>query len=104
MGAAAVTNRTAKRSRRKASFRLTAAGLCLALAAVLLVAAVSSAKADETAVARGAYLAAAAGCEQCHTDKKEGALPYAGGRRLATAFGIVTTPNITPDRAAGIGG
>jgi len=84
--------------------RLTAAGLRLALAAVLVVAAVSSAKADEAAVARGAYLAAAAGCDQCHTEKKEGARPYAGGRALATEFGVVTTPNITPDRAGGIGG
>ena len=84
--------------------RLTAAGPCLVLAAALAVIAIAPAKADEAAVARGAYLAAAAGCDQCHTDKKEGALAYAGGRRLATEFGVVTTPNITPDRATGIGG
>jgi mono/diheme cytochrome c family protein len=83
--------------------RLTAAGSSLALAAVFAVAAVLPAKADPAAIARGAYLAAAAGCDQCHTDKAEGARPYAGGRRLATEFGVVVTPNITPDRAAGIG-
>jgi mono/diheme cytochrome c family protein len=59
--------------------------------------------ADPDAVARGAYLAAAAGCDQCHTDAKGGGQPYAGGRELATAFGAIATPNITPDRATGIG-
>jgi mono/diheme cytochrome c family protein len=81
-----------------------AAGPYLALAVALAVIASAPAGADEAAVARGGYLAAAAGCDQCHTDKKEGAPAYAGGRRLATEFGVVTTPNITPDRAAGIGG
>ena len=84
--------------------QLTAAGPYLALAAALAVIAAAPARADEAAIARGGYLAAAAGCDQCHTDKKEGAPAYAGGRRLATEFGVVTTPNITPDRAAGIGG
>ncbi len=55
------------------------------------------------AVARGAYLAAAAGCGGCHTDSERGGQAYAGGRRLATAFGIIATPNLTPDRATGIG-
>jgi mono/diheme cytochrome c family protein len=53
--------------------------------------------------ARGAYLAAAAGCDQCHTDGKNGGRPYAGGRALDTAFGTLFTPNITPDRQTGIG-
>jgi mono/diheme cytochrome c family protein len=53
--------------------------------------------------ARGAYLAAAAGCDQCHTDSRNGGRPYAGGRALDTAFGTVVTPNITPDRQTGIG-
>lgn len=61
------------------------------------------ARADEAAVARGAYLAAAAGCGQCHTDSKNGGAPYAGGRVVATAFGTIPTPNITPDVATGIG-
>jgi mono/diheme cytochrome c family protein len=59
--------------------------------------------ADNAAVARGAYLAAAAGCDQCHTDGKSGAA-YAGGRVMDTEFGAIVTPNITPDRATGIGG
>jgi mono/diheme cytochrome c family protein len=56
------------------------------------------------AAARGAYLAAAAGCDACHTDKKNGGRPYAGGRVLKTSFGTLVTPNITPDRRTGIGG
>ena len=52
---------------------------------------------------RGAYLAAAAGCDQCHTDVAGGGRPYAGGRALATPFGTIYTPNITPDQETGIG-
>lgn len=59
--------------------------------------------ADQAAVARGGYLAAAAGCDECHTDSKNGGRPYAGGRRLATRFGFVVTTNITPDKETGIG-
>lgn len=55
-------------------------------------------------MARGAYLAAAAGCDQCHTDTKNGGAGYAGGRPMMTEFGTISTPNITPDAATGIGG
>lgn len=61
-------------------------------------------QAEEAAVQRGAYLAAAAGCDQCHTDKAGHGQPYAGGRPLKTAYGVIPTPNITPDRKTGIGG
>src|ERR1700751_3018234 len=70
--------------------------------AFLLAAAPLAAAADPDAVARGAYLAGAAGCDRCHTDGEHGQ-PYAGGRLLATPFGTIPTPNITPDRATGIG-
>jgi mono/diheme cytochrome c family protein len=53
---------------------------------------------------RGAYLAAAAGCDQCHTDAKNNGRPYAGGRAFETPYGILYSPNITPDRETGIGG
>jgi mono/diheme cytochrome c family protein len=75
----------------------------LALAAAFLLAAAPALAADPAAVARGAYLAEAAGCESCHTDAKHGGPRYAGGREMATAFGIIATPNLTPDRASGIG-
>jgi mono/diheme cytochrome c family protein len=54
-------------------------------------------------VARGAYLANAADCETCHTDKEHHGQPYAGGRALATPFGTFYSPNITPDPETGIG-
>ena len=52
---------------------------------------------------RGQYLAAAGGCLGCHTEEKEKAAPYAGGRALKTPFGIFYGPNITPHPEAGIG-
>jgi len=52
---------------------------------------------------RGSYLAKAAGCVGCHTEAKEGAPAFAGGRALKTPFGTFYGPNITPDPQAGIG-
>lgn len=52
---------------------------------------------------RGGYLAAAGGCLGCHTENKEGAVPYAGGRALHTPFGTFYGPNLTPHPAAGLG-
>jgi mono/diheme cytochrome c family protein len=52
-------------------------------------------------LARGAYLARAGNCMGCHTAR--GGARYAGGRGIATPFGIVYTSNITPDAASGIG-
>jgi mono/diheme cytochrome c family protein len=99
MVAAPATNRSAKRNRLKASLRV-AAGLGLALAAI----GARPANAADAAVARGAYLSAAAGCDQCHTEAKNGGAPYAGGRAMTTEFGTIVAPNITPDKATGIGG
>src|SRR5690348_6539484 len=57
---------------------------------------------DFAAVERGRYLATAADCGSCHTvpgsDK-----PFSGGRPIETPFGVLATPNITPDRETGIG-
>jgi mono/diheme cytochrome c family protein len=67
---------------------------------------VSLATATPTAaqsIARGKYLAEAAGCDQCHTDTEHQGRPYAGGRALETPFGTAWSPNITPDRETGIG-
>jgi mono/diheme cytochrome c family protein len=80
------------------------AGLALTLAGTLAGLPTAPAIADEATVARGAYLAGAAGCDQCHTDSKNGGAPYAGLRPMQTEFGIIATPNITPDAATGIGG
>ena len=54
-------------------------------------------------VKRGEYLAAAGGCVGCHTEKQDGAPPFAGGRALKTPFGTFYGPNITPHPEAGIG-
>ena len=76
-----------------------------ALAAACLLAAAPAIAADPEAdaIARGAYLANAADCEACHTDREHGGQPYAGGRALATPFGTFYSPNITPDPQTGIG-
>ena len=52
-------------------------------------------------IARGAYLALAGNCMACHTAR--GGPAYAGGRAMVTPFGALYAPNITPDRATGIG-
>ncbi len=84
--------------------RLGVSRRALLLAVAFVVSAAAVAVADPASVSRGAYLAAAAGCDNCHTDGKNGGPLYAGGRALVTEFGIITTPNITPDKATGIGG
>ena len=57
----------------------------------------------EGEVQRGEYLARVADCLACHTEDREGAVPYAGGRALKTPFGTFYGPNLTPDRESGIG-
>ena len=52
-------------------------------------------------VAKGAYLARAGNCMNCHT--RQGGEPYAGGRSIESPFGIVYSSNLTPDRTHGIG-
>ena len=52
-------------------------------------------------VARGHSVAIASDCMPCHT--AVGGKPYAGGLILNTPFGQMATPNITPDKATGIG-
>ena len=61
----------------------------------------AAALADPARIARGKYLATAGDCAACHTAR--GGEAYAGGRSLATPFGAVPAPNITPDPATGIG-
>ena len=53
-------------------------------------------------VARGRYVAAAAGCEACHST--EGRAALSGGRPFVLPFGTVYSTNITPDKATGLGG
>ena len=59
------------------------------------------AAADAALVARGEYLARAGDCVACHT--RPGGAPYAGGEAINSPFGPIYPPNITPDKANGIG-
>jgi mono/diheme cytochrome c family protein len=52
-------------------------------------------------VERGAYLARAGNCQDCHTPR--GAAPYSGGRGIPTPFGMVFSTNLTPDPQTGLG-
>ena len=52
-------------------------------------------------VAKGAALAGAGYCAECHTAK--GGLTFAGGYAMETPFGVIYSTNITPDPEAGIG-
>jgi mono/diheme cytochrome c family protein len=80
-------------------------GHVLGLALALLIAEEPAAHAaplpSTDILARGEYLVRAGECFSCHT--VPGSTPFAGGRALATPFGIFYSPNITPDRETGIG-
>jgi cytochrome c5 len=54
-------------------------------------------------IKRGEYLAKVADCVSCHTDLANRGKPFAGGREMKTPFGLLYTPNITPDEETGIG-
>lgn len=71
------------------------------LAAALLGAGHAAAETAGERIERGRYLATAADCIACHTvDRRQ---PFAGGYPIATPFGTIYGPNITPDKATGIG-
>jgi mono/diheme cytochrome c family protein len=56
---------------------------------------------NQADIQRGALLAAAGDCAECHT--APGGAPLAGGYPLPTPFGIIYGSNITPDPNTGIG-
>jgi mono/diheme cytochrome c family protein len=60
-----------------------------------------AAPAKQSVVERGKYLAQAGDCIACHT--VPGAKIFSGNRAMPTPFGTLYAPNITPDRATGIG-
>jgi mono/diheme cytochrome c family protein len=57
---------------------------------------------DFASLERGRYLVNAADCGSCHTIPGS-EHPFSGGRAIETPFGVIATPNITPDRETGIG-
>jgi mono/diheme cytochrome c family protein len=52
-------------------------------------------------VGHGAYLVHASDCMPCHSGPGQPA--FSGGLPLATPFGLMVSPNITPDKTTGIG-
>lgn len=59
-------------------------------------------KQDFGQIARGRYLAVVGDCAACHTLPGSGH-DMAGGRPVETPFGVLFSPNITPDPQTGIG-
>jgi mono/diheme cytochrome c family protein len=81
---------------------VSSVGRCSVLLAALIVADRAMADPDNyVSVVRGKALAIAGDCVACHT--APGGTPFAGGLSLATPFGAIMTPNLTPDDATGIG-
>src|SRR5579871_3462499 len=84
-------------------------GLTLALGVCAAAAVAEDDTADSPAldkqafdqVEHGRYLTILGDCAPCHT--APGGMPFAGGRAIETPFGTIVAPNITPDRATGIG-
>jgi len=74
-----------------------------AAAGLLLLGSAWAALAQQGDAQRGQYLSKAAGCVGCHTEERDNAQPFAGGRALKTPFGTFYGPNITPHPEAGIG-
>jgi len=79
--------------------RAASTRLCVLVAVAFF--SVQSARAQQTSIERGEYLARAGDCVSCHT--ANGGVPFAGGLRLDTPFGYMLSPNITPDTDTGIG-
>ena len=79
-------------------------GMLLALACISPGGRAATAPDAAARIEQGRYLVHAGGCLTCHTADSPNAIPLAGGRALRTAFGTFYAPNLTPDRATGIGG
>ena len=58
---------------------------------------------DFARIQRGRYLVTLADCTACHSDPARSDSPFGGGRAIATPFGTLISPNITPDPRTGIG-
>ena len=102
------TNHLMLRSAHKARLEARTTPMQLLLACALLVLGTAAARAQDPdkqafeVIEHGRYMATAGDCAACHTAK--GGQPFAGGGALETPFGILLSPNITPDVETGIGG
>jgi len=77
--------------------------LAAILVSLVLCGAVRREAAEPSAetIAHGKALVVAGGCAGCHT--ADPAKPFAGGGRIATPFGGIYPPNLTPDNETGLG-
>jgi len=75
--------------------------LAAALLVSLVLASVAHAQTGTSPTARGEYLARAGDCVSCHS--VAGGRAFAGGLKMGTPVGTITTTNITPDIETGIG-
>jgi len=75
--------------------------LATAVAVTIAGAALAGTGQDFSRIERGRYLAAVGDCAGCHT--RPGGKDFAGGLPVETPFGMVVSPNITPDNETGIG-
>jgi mono/diheme cytochrome c family protein len=82
------------------SVLLLAAALILTRSAMALEPTTDSPPLNGT-MPRGEYLARVGDCVACHT--QHGGAAFAGGFAMPTPFGTLYSPNITPDKATGIG-
>ncbi len=73
--------------------------ICAAVCAAAIQPAMASA--DTALTERGRYVAIAADCGSCHSQRGQN---FAGGAALDTPFGKIYPPNITQDPSTGIGG
>jgi len=87
--------------------RLWAAIATLALSCALA----APSRADDATVARGKYLVTLGGCQDCHTPGhffgKPDAARVLGGSEVGfeiPGLGVFYGPNLTPDKATGLGG
>jgi mono/diheme cytochrome c family protein len=75
----------------------------LALAGLLASGSAHALDTSFAKITRGKQLVDAGDCVSCHT-QKDGGKKFAGGRAVETPFGVIYSPNITPDPETGIGG
>ena len=73
-----------------------------ALVAGLAVPTLAQADQQSDQIAHGMYVTRAADCQACHT--APGGQAFAGGRAFVLPFGVLYSPNITPDPLTGIAG
>lgn len=76
-------------------------GFCTLSASTATFAQEAHAHSSATQIERGKYLAQAGDCIACHT--VPGTKFFSGNRPMPTPFGILYSPNITPDSETGIG-